>query len=82
MWSRAGPKEKRKLVVEQGRRHEEMLRGTKAVAQAKQGQWWNWEGVEKKKLSWKELWSMEERSIRFLMGATYDVLPTPQNLKR
>ena len=25
---------------------------------------------------------MEERSIRFLIGATYDVLPTPQNLKR
>ena len=24
---------------------------------------------------------MEERSIRFLIGATYDVLPTPQNLK-
>ena len=81
VWSRAGPKEKRKLVVEQGRRHEEMLRGTKAVAQAKQGQWLNWEGVEKKKLSWKELWSMEERSIRFLIGATYDELPTSQNLK-
>ena len=42
-----------------------MLRGTKAVAQAKQGQWLNWEDVEKKKLSWKELWSMEDRSIRF-----------------
>ena len=41
----------------------------------------NWEGVEKKKLSWKELWSIEERSIRFLIEATYDVLPTPQNLK-
>jgi len=58
-----------------------MLRGIKAVVQAKQGQWLNWEGVEKKKLSWKELWSMEERSIRFLIGVTYDVLPTPQNLK-
>ena len=57
-----------------------MLWGTKAVAQAKQGQWLNWEGVEKKKLSWKELWSME-RIIRFLIGATYDVLSTPQNLK-
>ena len=76
VWSRAGPKEKRKLVVEQVRRQEEMLRGTKAMAHAKQGQWLNWEGVEKKKLCWKELWSMEERSIRFLIGATYDVLPT------
>ena len=81
MWSRAGPREKRKLVVEQVRRKEEMLLGTTAVVQAKQGQWLNWEGVQKKKLSWKELWSMQERSIRFLIGATYDVLPTPQNLK-
>ena len=24
---------------------------------------------------------MEERSVRFLIGATYDALPTPQNLK-
>jgi len=68
VWSRAGPKEKRKLVVEQVSRQEEMLRGTKAVAQAEQGPRLNWEGVQKKKLSWKELWSMEERSIRFLMG--------------
>ena len=45
MWSRAGPKEKTKLVVEQVRRQEEMLRGTKAVAQAKQGQWLNWESL-------------------------------------
>ena len=74
MWSKAGPKEKRNLVVEQVRRQEKMLRGTKAVAQAKQEQWLNWEGVEKKKLSWKELWSMEERIIRFLIRATYDVL--------
>ena len=36
VWSRAGPKEKRKLVVEQVCRQEEMLRGTKSVAQAKQ----------------------------------------------
>ena len=44
VWSRAGPREKRKLVVEQVRRQEEMLRGIKAVAQAKQGQWLNCEG--------------------------------------
>ena len=41
VWSRAGPREKRKLVVEQVRRQEEMLRGIKAVAQAKQEQWLN-----------------------------------------
>ncbi len=81
MWSRAGPKEKRKLDVEQVRRQEEILRDTKAVAQAKQGQWLNWEDVEKRELNWKNLWSMEDSSIRFLIGATYVVLLTPQNLK-
>ena len=81
MWNKTGPKEKRKLVVEQIPRQEEMIRGAKAVAQAKQGQWLNWESVEKKKLSWRELWNMEESCIRFLIGAIYDVLPSPQNLK-
>ncbi|MDF4259815.1 hypothetical protein P3388_26120, partial [Vibrio parahaemolyticus] len=81
VWNKAGLKDKRKLVVEQIRRQEEIVRGAKVVAQAKQGQWLNWESVEKRKLSWRDLWSMEENRIRFLVGATYDVLPTPQNLK-
>ena len=55
LWSKTGPKEKRKLAVEQVHRQEEMLRGTKAVAQAKQGHWLNWESVEKKKVSWTDL---------------------------
>ena len=52
-------------VVEFDRRQEEMLRDTKAVAQAKQGQWLNWEGVEKKKLRWRELWSMRKGILDF-----------------
>ena len=80
VWNRADPKIKRKRVVEQVRRQEEIVRSARAVSQAKQGQWLNWEGVEKRKLSWRELWGMEESRIRFLIGATYDVLPSPQNL--
>lgn len=68
--------------MEQVRRQEEVVRCTKAVAQAKQGQWMNWESVEKRKISWRDLWSMEEGRIKFLIGATYDVLPSPQNLKQ
>ena len=40
----------------------------------------NWEGVEKKKIKFRDLWSMEASKIRFMIGATYDVLPSPQNL--
>ena len=56
---------------------EETVRCTKAVSQAKQGQWVNWEGVEKK-IRWRDLWSMEASRIRFMLGATYDVLPSPR----
>ena len=46
----------------------------KGWAHVKQGCWFNWESVERKKLSWRDLWNMEESCIRFLLGATYDVL--------
>ena len=71
--NKAGAKEKRKLVVEQGFRQERMIRGEKTVAQAKQGQWLNWESVEKRKLSWTDLWNMEESHTEFLIGATHDL---------
>ena len=45
--------------------------------QAKKGQWVNWEGPEEKK---KIKWSIEASRIRFMIGATYNVLPSPQNL--
>lgn len=47
------------LVIEEVRRQEAATRCAKAVSQAKQGQWMNKEGVEKRKFSWKELWDME-----------------------
>ena len=33
--------------------------------------------VEKKKNSWGELWAIDANHIKFIVGATYDVLPTP-----
>ena len=41
-----------------------------------------WEDVEKRKLSWKELWDMEAFRTSFILRATYDVLPSPQNLNQ
>ena len=41
----------------------------------------NWHNVEKRKISWRELWAMDANHIKFI-GATYDVLPTPQNLSQ
>ena len=42
------------------------------MAQAKQGQWMAWEGVEKRKISWKELWEMEAFKASFTIRAAYD----------
>ena len=38
----------------------------------------NWHGVETRKMSWRELWAMGTDRIKFIVEATYDVLPTPQ----
>ena len=65
------------MVVEEVRRQEEAERSTKAVSLAKQGQWMLWEGLERRKLSWRELWEMEA-GISFIIRATYDVLPSPK----
>ena len=51
------------------------------ASQAKQGQLMNWHNVEKRKISWRRLWAMDANHIKFI-GATYDVLPTLQNLSQ
>ncbi|GAA6106616.1 uncharacterized protein LOC124392079 [Tachysurus ichikawai] len=41
-----------------------------------------WEGVEKRKISWKELWEIEAFRASFTIKAAYDVLPPPANLSQ
>ncbi len=79
-WRKASTSERRKMVVEEVRRQEEAERSAKAVSLVKQGQWMRWEGLERRKLSWRELWEMEASNISFIIRATYDVLPSPKNL--
>lgn len=45
-------------MVEEVRRQEEGERHAKAVSITKQGRWTNWKGLEKKKLSWRDIWQM------------------------
>lgn len=52
MWSKASVAEKNKMVLEEIHGPEEIVTCTKAVSKAKQGQWVNWERVEKKKVNW------------------------------
>ena len=67
-------------MVEEVRRQEETTRSAKAVSLAKQGQWMRWEGLERRKINWSELWQMEASNISFIIRAIYDVLPSPKNL--
>ena len=79
-WGKAASRERRKMVVAEVRRQEEASRCAKAVSQVKQGQWMRWENVEKRNITWKDMWEMETSRISFLIRSTYDVLPTPKNL--
>ncbi len=79
-WQKATPAERRRLVVEEVRHQEEADRCARAVSQAKQGRWMRWEGVERRKITWSELWNIESNMLSFTIRATYDVLPSPTNL--
>ncbi|KAK0156143.1 hypothetical protein N1851_000566 [Merluccius polli] len=81
-WSKATPSQRRKLVVQEVHWEEEARRCTQAVAQANQGHWMAWEGVEKRKISWQELWEMEAFRASFTIRAAYDILPSPTNLSQ
>lgn len=52
-WCKASNSVRRKMVVVEVRRQEEGERHAKAVSLAKQGQWTRWEGLERRKLSWR-----------------------------
>lgn len=79
-WGKASTPERRKMVVEEVRCQEEAERTAKALSLAKQGQWMRWEGLEKRKLGWRNLWEMEASNISFINRATNNVLPCPKNL--
>jgi len=71
-WHKAGPAQRRKLVVNEVQKQEERMRCIKAISQAKQGGWMRWESVEQRKMGWQDLWSMDESRISFLIRSTYD----------
>ncbi|XDV11573.1 hypothetical protein PO909_000474, partial [Leuciscus waleckii] len=79
-WQKATPTERRHMVVEEVRHQEEAARCAKAVSQAQQGRWMKWDGVERRKITWSEMWGMEANRLSFIIRATYDVLPSPTNL--
>lgn len=45
---------------------------------ARPGRWTNWDSLERKRLSWHDIWLME---LSFIIRATNDLPPSPENLK-
>ena len=82
MWREASVEERRHLVQEEIRQTEEEQRMARAVGMAKQGAWTRWEDALQRKLTWDNIWKMEDHRIKFLLKSVYDVLPTPANLHK
>ena len=72
----------RKLVSVTSKEIDEGSNTRKALQLQLQGQWTRWENYVKNDLSWKSLLAMPANLLSFCLASTYDVLPSPSNLKR
>lgn len=81
-WRDANAKGHRSLVQEELHMVEEEDRQVRTASMKNQGRWTCWGSVQGRPLGWRDMWSMEEKRIKFLLCSTYNVLPTPVNLHR
>ena len=65
-------------MVEKVRESEEERRRVKMTGLSKQGGQMRWE-VPERKIGTRDLVSMTEDRLKFLIKSVYDLLPTPQN---
>ena len=63
-------------------KNEEKQSFSQAVQLSVQGQWTNWCDYVQNDLSWKVIWALPPNLLAFCLGATYNTLPSPSNLKR
>ena len=70
------------MVLGEVRAGEEEVRIAAAVQQSQQGRWTRWDEVVARRLSWSDVWKIDQARIGFLISSVYDVLPSPSNLAR
>ncbi len=68
-------------ITDKVRSRLEKERYVKACQQPSQGRWTNWETLEVRELSWKEMWDVSDKRMSMMIKSAYDVLGTPANLK-
>ena len=73
--------EYRKLVSDTSKEISEDENMCKALQLQVQGQWTRWENYVKNDLSWNSILAMPPNLLSFCLSSTYDVLPSPSNLK-
>ena len=54
----------------------------KAVQQSIQGSWTKWQNIVRRDMSWNTILSKSPRLITFALGATYNTVVSPVNMKR
>jgi ribA/ribD-fused uncharacterized protein len=79
-WYGANTKQRRQLVEAEVKSMQEEKRVVRAASMKKQGSWLNWESIQAKRTSWKDLMAMEPLQISFRLRSIYDLLPSPSNL--
>lgn len=73
-------KERQHLIQDEVRAGMEENRMTKMAGYSQQGTWTRWDGVDRRKVSWSDLWNTDFSRSRFLVQMVYDVLPSATNL--
>ena len=71
-----------KLVTKTHREIEEEHKLKRALQLPLQCHWVQWEGYIQNNFTWETTLAMPPNLLFFCFGATYDVLPSPKNLKR
>ncbi len=66
-YSKASVKEKQKLFQEEVHAEVEEARFSRMVGMSKQGVWTKWEHSAGRKITWAELWKMEQHYFKFLV---------------
>ena len=80
-FSKAGKKEKRKMIVKTIKEMEEEERIVRLTNCSSQGAPMNWE-VPERRLGHREVMEMPEGRLKFLVKSVFDLLPTPSNKNR
>ena len=77
-FSKASAREKRAMIVQKTREAEEERRLVKATGLSKQGRNLQW-NVPQKILKDRDIITLPEARLKFLVKSVYDLLPTPAN---